>query len=162
MKATYEKRLCRAEAEDMYRLMTSVESILMALEGKGIKERLKNTCRLGAVKSAHTLLKNSVDDLFTSVPTEQLAHILRQAGHLEFKVMIAKDPNKARLYDEGFWMSIKDLNVLGNAAVQQCILCTYDHQDRESCKLRKVLDNLPVKTADYDAQDCPYMGMELR
>lgn len=63
---------------------------------------------------------------------------------------------------DGFFVELKDLNVLGSCAVQQCIMCNLDKQDQRRCPLQKVMDKIPIPKADYDDEDgCPYQWVKI-
>lgn len=159
------KRLSKDESDRLYKLCAAIETLDEILEPEdeksinGLQRRLQKQKAWSNARSALGLLARSLNEILLTVPNNQVKQIDRQLPTLRYKIVIGRDVSFNQGRDDGFWMSLHDLNVLGCAACEQCISCIADNQEARSCELQKVLDLVPNTMADYEDEDCPYRGI---
>ena len=137
--------------------------ITMAHHLESLDKRLKlipnGTRTLGQLKYASRKL---LEDVMSTVPTEQVAVLKRNLDHLGYRVGICRVDNNP-LTDEGRWISNGCIVELVEVFREHCMLCNKTYDEQCKCKLRKAFGEFPVDLPE-DARCCPYYalwGMEV-
>ena len=154
------KRLQGYEQEALLHLYAI---ITMAHHLEALDKRLKlipnGTRTLGQLKWAS---KRLLEDVMSTVPTEQVAVQKRNLDHLGYRVGICRVDNNP-MTDEGRWISNGCIVELVEVFREHCMLCNKSYDEQCKCKLRKAFGEFPVDLPE-DARGCPYYvlwGMEV-
>lgn len=149
------RKLSADEQTDFYRIGAAV-SVLEALKPWTMTRIAGAKGAKGMLNGARGSLKRLIELYLKTVPPEQFEMLQRNNKRARFRVVIGPDRQGTLTKDDGYWVSLEDLNTLANVAREQCICCMKDAQERRQCPLQKVFDKLPCPNADYDDDDCPY------
>ena len=100
------------------------------------------------------------EGLMATVPLEQALQLRKIMQTLRFSIGVPKPINR-RDDDYGLWVSMHTANTLANAALEQCMLCECNENQRRRCEIRKALDELPIQLPmqENGPGKCPYFGM---
>lgn len=154
------KRLQGYEQEALLHLYAI---ITMAHHLESLDKRLKlipnGTRTLGQLKYASRKL---LEDVMSTVPTEQVVVQQRNLDHLGYRVGICRVDNNP-MADEGRWISNGCIVELVEVFREHCMLCNKSYDEQCKCKLRKAFGEFPVDLPE-DACGCPYYalwGMEV-
>lgn len=92
------------------------------------------------IRRAETSLEKMTDELFDSVPIEQLRAIHADVvnSSIQIRVKSATPP------PDGVWhLETGQIATLVNYAVQSCLVC--DNRTGKGCRLKKLLEELPIE-----------------
>jgi hypothetical protein len=99
-------------------------------------------------KSKLGMIRHCVDYLIEGIcytmTTNQLISLKRQLPLLRWRVGV-KRPVDTDERDYGWFLSNDDINTLLEGCRDRCMMCSMAGSDVYNCKLRKVLDTMPVE-----------------
>lgn len=153
----------RLQGREQESLLELYAVITMAHGLEPLHRRLKtipNGMRtLGQLRWASRKL---LDDVMTTIPTEQLAAQKRNLEHLGYQIGVFRADGKPA-EESGRWISNKCTLELINVFREHCMLCDKDFDGQCKCTLRKAFDEFPVDLPE-GTRGCPYYalwGMEV-
>lgn len=155
-----QKRMSYEEQIAVYAIGAAVKSMEHdAISSEGIERRMKGTRSLAFYRAGLSLVRKALVAVLETAPEHQQVQIRKNLRHAVVTRVTGETGVKTV---DGFFVELKDLNVLGACAVQQCIMCNLDKQDQRRCPLQKVMDKIPIPKADYDDEDgCPYQWVKI-
>lgn len=107
------------------------------------------------VNGAKGMLAKALDEIFDTMPLEQLISFRRNLKGLRYSISVQNVGGKDYKND-GCWLSLDALDALCEAVKDHCLMCTKDTTEQRRCPLAKALDELPCINADEDAHGCRY------
>lgn len=108
----------------------------------------------GAIKS----LRSLSDALDATIPDNQHESIRLQIQTLQLVVGSKNTPNRNDS-EYGFWLSYNDLDLVGNALKNCCLMCNKNAQEQRSCPYAKLMDKLPLDKVNERSVGCGYFGL---
>ena len=149
------KRLRANERLALLHLCAALEAFVAA---DGLNGRIASIKGVKAmVNGAKGMLGRALDEIFGTMPVEQLISFKRQLKGLRYSISVQNVGGK-NFKDDGFWMSFEALDALCGATKDHCLMCTKDTAEQRKCPLAKALDELPCINADEEANGCRYFG----
>lgn len=123
-----------------------------------LKDRLKGI-KYGARDAALTVrtLDRLADALQETVPGKQSDTLDRNLAQTELYVGV-RTTRKFDKTNYGMILSWDQLEALGTAAREKCLMCTLNTQEQRQCPLAKLLDGLPGERNE-NARGCGYFGI---
>lgn len=155
-----------AAIEDRKRLHANERLALLhlcaALQGFASAGALDD--RIASIKGAKSMIKGAkgmlskvMDEIFDTMPVEQLISFRRNLKGLRYSISVQNVGGKD-FKNDGCWLSLDALDALCEGVKDHCLMCTKDIAEQRRCPLAKALDELPCINADEDAHGCRYFG----
>lgn len=107
------------------------------------------------VNGAKGMLGKVLEEIYDTVPLEQLLSIRRQLKGLRYSISIQNVGGKDYKND-GMYLSLEALDTLLDATRDHCMMCMKNTTEQRKCALAKALDELPCINADENAKGCRY------
>lgn len=107
------------------------------------------------VNGAKGMLGKVLEEIYDTVPLEQLLSIKRQLKGLRYSISIQNVGGKDYKND-GLYLSLDTLDALLEGVRDHCMMCMKDTTEQRKCALAKALDELPCINADENAKGCRY------
>ena len=149
-------------SHDEWDAIIGLEAVHSVLESAktwpALTDRLKGV-KYGArdSKMLTNALGRIMRDIYNDVPYEQLKSLSNNLKMSELHVGV-KTARKHSQQDYGMVLSWDQLNILGSAAIEKCVLCDKNIQEQRKCPLAKILDELPGIKAE-NTNGCGYYGL---
>lgn len=125
----------------------------------------RNLTRLNDIKrgkfwlnGAITSLQNLSNALDATIPDGQHESLRRQIHNLRFHVGVTSIANQYNA-DYGRWLSFNQLDIVGDALKNVCMMCTKNTQEQRQCPYAKLMDSLPIDKPDDHSNGCGYFGL---
>ena len=147
---------------DEWDAVLALEAVHNVLKSKNawprLEKRLKGV-KYGARDSAMATkaIGRILRDLYDDVPYEQLRSLSNNLAMSELHVGIKTTRNHSQT-DYGMILSWEQLNTLGTAALEKCVMCTLSPQEQRKCPLAKILKELPGERNE-NSNGCGYYSI---
>lgn len=152
------KRLSHEEWDAVIGL-EAVHSVLVSKNTMPVLQKRIKEIKYGARDAA--MLTNALGRLlkalYNNVPYEQLKSLSNNLAMSELHVGI-KTTRKHSMTDYGMLISWEQLEVLGTAAMEKCVVCNLSTQEQRQCPLKKILDEMPGAKYEH-GKGCGYYGL---
>lgn len=148
------KRLYADEKNAILDLYTAITATEKARRLEGRLELIDGGKRKGMLKSAKGMLLSILEDIFSTIPTEQLLSIQKNLPGLRYSCGI-KNAAGTRQNEYGRWLSYDAIDAITTATQDYCMMCNKSIGEQYKCPLAKALDELPI-TENKNASGCRY------
>lgn len=109
------------------------------------------------INGAKGMLGKAIDEIFDTMPLEQLLSFRRQLKGLRYSIS-AQNVGGKDYSNDGVWLSLDALDALCDGTKDHCLMCTKDVTEQRKCALAKAFDEMPCINADENASGCRYFG----
>lgn len=148
----------RIHANERLALLHLCAALQGFAEAKALDGRIASIKGVKAmVNGSKGMLGKALDEIFNSMPLEQLISFRRNLKGLRYSISVQNVGGKDYKND-GCWLSLDALDALCEAVKDHCLMCTKDTAEQRKCPLAKALGELPCINADEDAKGCRYFG----
>lgn len=139
------KRMGRGEQDMLITLYGSALMIDQVIGSNAMRDRIGGVNRgFARLKTAHTNVHNLLEDIFKTVPADQMEHMRRQMSATHYFSYVGRNPLTYER-DMGRWLSMKELDMVVQVCRQQCKYCELDDvQDQRKCLVNKIMRLMPM------------------
>lgn len=134
---------------DKHASYRELESIYTYCAALSIVEDFESS-RLGPaglkrLRTVRTMMGHMLDEIFQTIPVEQLEHVRRQLPLIRYTtgvspVAVAQDAKRF-----GRFLTFEEIRELLAGCEDKCLICDRSKGTVKACKLRKLLSSLPVE-----------------
>lgn len=157
-----DKRRVYASEYDALLKLRVAENVLRHVREQGLLAERIRLVPYGARDLGRLIsgMERLLEQLLDTVPEHQRRTVSHNVNSASYTIGVRRPGGSPRNMDDyGMWISLRTLNEILEGLHDHCLMCSMDRGQQGSCRLRKVLDELPSDIPDKADGGCRYHGI---